>query len=149
MASHSTRQLILIEKASKRRRSELPRREDDAGLRRSRRRGERDADGVEIIGRRIRIFLSGIGYRILPRRTDRISDIRYRISESDISISVAPSLGVRARQYAAPSLPNRPSSAVHGAEPSSLYVQLPRASKPIKIIEKWMKIVDMIEMKCP
>jgi len=27
--------------------------------------------------------------------------------------------------------------------------QLPRASKPIKIIEKWMKIVYTIKMKCP
>ena len=27
--------------------------------------------------------------------------------------------------------------------------QLPRASKSIKIIEKWMKIVDRIEMSCP
>ena len=36
------------------------------------------------IGRRIAIFLSGIGYQILSRRTDRISDIGYRISESDI-----------------------------------------------------------------
>ena len=33
------------------------------------------------------IFLSGIGYRILPRSTDRISDIVYRISELDISIT--------------------------------------------------------------
>ena len=35
-------------------------------------------------GRRIAIFNSGIGYQILSRHTDRISDIRYRISESDI-----------------------------------------------------------------
>ena len=38
-------------------------------------------------GRRIVIFLSGIGYRILPRRTDRISDTGYRISESEISMN--------------------------------------------------------------
>ena len=40
-----------------------------------------------IIGRRIDIYLSGIGYRILPLCTDRISDIGYRISESDISMN--------------------------------------------------------------
>ena len=44
------------------------------------------AAGISI-GRRIVIFLSGIGYRILPRHTDRISDIGYRISESDISMN--------------------------------------------------------------
>ena len=42
------------------------------------------------------------------------------------------------------------SSAVHGAELPSLFpVQNGWASKLIKIIEKWMKIVDTIEMKCP
>ena len=39
---------------------------------------------VVYIGRRIAIFNSGIGYQILSRHTDRISDIGYRISESDI-----------------------------------------------------------------
>ena len=37
----------------------------------------------ETIGRWIAIFNSGIGYQILSRHTDRISDIGYRISESD------------------------------------------------------------------
>ncbi len=37
-----------------------------------------------IIGRRIAIFNSGIGYQILSRHTDRISNIGYQISESDI-----------------------------------------------------------------
>ena len=32
----------------------------------------------------IAIFDSGIGYQILSRHSDRISDIGYRISESDI-----------------------------------------------------------------
>ena len=36
------------------------------------------------IGRRIAIFRSGIGCRILSRHIDRILDIGYRISESDI-----------------------------------------------------------------
>ena len=35
-------------------------------------------------GRRIAILNSGIGYQILSKHTDRISDIGYRISESDI-----------------------------------------------------------------
>ena len=39
---------------------------------------------VDVIGRRIAIFNSGIGYQILSRYTDRISDIGYQISESDI-----------------------------------------------------------------
>ena len=39
---------------------------------------------LEGIGRRIATFNSGIGYRILSRHTDWISDIGYRISESDI-----------------------------------------------------------------
>ena len=39
---------------------------------------------VNHTGRRIAIFNSGIGYQILSRHTDRISDIGYRISESDI-----------------------------------------------------------------
>ena len=34
-------------------------------------------------GCRIAIFNSGIGYQILSRHTDWISDIGYRISESD------------------------------------------------------------------
>ena len=39
---------------------------------------------LSLTGRRIAIFNSGIGYQILSRHTDRISDIGYRISESDI-----------------------------------------------------------------
>ena len=35
-------------------------------------------------GRRIAVFNSGIVYQIFSRNTDRISDIGYRISESDI-----------------------------------------------------------------
>ena len=44
----------------------------------------KDAIDHYCIGRRIAILNSGIGYQILTRHTDQISDIRYRISESDI-----------------------------------------------------------------
>ena len=43
-----------------------------------------DTQTYDCTGRRIAIFNSGIGYQILSRHTDRISDIGYRISESDI-----------------------------------------------------------------
>ncbi len=40
------------------------------------------AEGIVWV--RIAIFNSGVGYWILSRHTDRISDIRYQISELDI-----------------------------------------------------------------
>ena len=43
-----------------------------------------EIDIIEIIGRRIAFFNSGIGSWILSRHTDRTLDIGNRISESDI-----------------------------------------------------------------